>query len=475
MLAGDGDQPLHARLADAALGLVDDALEGEVVVLRVDQAQVGVGVPDLRPLEEARAADHRVGNLEQHEPLLEAAHLERRAHQHRRIPVLAAGLLPALDLVTDHAGLGLAVPHAGNPDLVAALGLGPQRLAEPALVGGDQARSGLQDVRGGAVVALQPHHLGAGEIALEAQDVVHLGAPPAVDRLVVIADAADVAPALGQQAQPQVLGDIGVLVLVHQQVAEALLEGLQHVRMGGEDGQIVQQQVAKVAGVQRPQPVLVLLVQHHALAVGEGLALGRRGLLRGQALVLPAVDQAGEVARRPALQVEVGRLNQLLQHPLLVVVVQDGEAGLQPHQLGVAAQDLRRHRVEGAEPAQPFSLAADQVADALAHFAGGLVGEGDDQQLPRPRTVGVQDMGQARGQHPRLAGPGACEHQHRALRRLHRSTLLGVQAGEIVGGGRVDPGEVGDARRGRGGGHERFLVTRTNVARPGPGLRGAQT
>src|SRR3546814_12521352 len=55
----------------------------------------------------------------------------------------------------------------------------------------------------------------------EAQDVADLGATPAVDRLVVVADAAEVAVALRQEAQPEVLRDVGVLVLVDQDVAEA--------------------------------------------------------------------------------------------------------------------------------------------------------------------------------------------------------------------------------------------------------------
>ena len=135
-----------------------------------------------------------------------------------------------------------------SPGLV----LGAQRLAEPALVVRDQVRGGGEDVAGGAVVALQPDHLGAGEVALEAQDVVDLGAAPAVDRLVVVADAADVLRRrqfvtrgkslvasrhrsrhrpLREQPQPQVLGDVGVLVLVDQDVAEAVLVLGQHVRV----------------------------------------------------------------------------------------------------------------------------------------------------------------------------------------------------------------------------------------------------
>ncbi len=88
---------------------------------------------------------------------------------------------------------------------------------------------------GRAVVALQPDHLRTGEILVEAQDVVDLGAAPAVDRLVVIADAADVlrpgGAALGKQPQPEILRDVGVLVLVDEDEAEAVLELGQDLRI----------------------------------------------------------------------------------------------------------------------------------------------------------------------------------------------------------------------------------------------------
>ena len=70
--------------------------------------------------------------------------------------------------------------------------VGEQRLAEPALIVGDEVRGGAEDVGGRAVVALEPDDGGARKILFEAQDVVDLGAAPAIDRLVVVADAADV-------------------------------------------------------------------------------------------------------------------------------------------------------------------------------------------------------------------------------------------------------------------------------------------
>jgi hypothetical protein len=102
--------------------------------------------------------------------------------------------------------------------------IGEQRLAEAALVVGDEVGGGPRMCGGRAVVALEPDDLGAGEILVEAQDVVDLGAAPAIDRLVVVADAAEVLASAGPgpEPQPQILRDVGVLVLVDQDVFEAL-------------------------------------------------------------------------------------------------------------------------------------------------------------------------------------------------------------------------------------------------------------
>ena len=155
-------------------------------------AQIGERVADFGALIEARAADHPIGQAERDEAVLELAHLERGAHQDRDLVERVAFALQLLDLLADRARLLLGIPGAGDGDLLARLVLGAQRLAEPALVVRDQMRGGGEDVAGGAVVALQPDDLGAREVVLEAQDVVDLGAAPAVDRLVVVADAAEI-------------------------------------------------------------------------------------------------------------------------------------------------------------------------------------------------------------------------------------------------------------------------------------------
>ncbi len=158
----------------------------------VDQPQIGQGVADFRPLVEARAADHAIGQAEGDEAVLELAHLERGAHQDGHLVELLAVALELLDLLAERARLLLGIPGGGDDDLVARLAFRAQRLAEPAFIVGDQVRGGAEDVAGRAVIAFEPDHLGAGKIVLEAQDVVDLRAAPAIDRLVVVADAADV-------------------------------------------------------------------------------------------------------------------------------------------------------------------------------------------------------------------------------------------------------------------------------------------
>ncbi len=264
--------------------------------------------------------------------------------------------LQLLDLLADGAGLLLAVPGAGDGDFLAQHVVGAQRLAEPALVMGDDVRRGGEDVAGRAVIALQPDHRGAGKVVLEAQNVVHFGAAPAIDRLIVVADAADVfGPArrsglplpvygervgmkrplrwlrrrkrpltrrasrvdlspragrgatrpLRQQPQPQILRDIGVLVFVDQNEFEARLILAQHFGLLAEQPDALEQQIAEIGGVENLQPFLERLVEFQPLAVGEGGGFARRHLLRRQAAILPAVDQHRQHARRPAFLVDV--------------------------------------------------------------------------------------------------------------------------------------------------------------------------
>ena len=213
---------------------------------------------------------------------------------------------------------------ADQPHLLAALRRSPQGFAQPVRIGGDDTRSGGKDMRGGPVVLFQPDHRSTRKIRLEPQDIAHLGPAPAIDRLIIIAHAADVVMRLRQQPQPQVLRHIGILILVHQTVFEPALILRQHIRMRLKDRNHMQQQIAEIHRVQGAQPVLIGRVKLGSPVV-IGPRFGRRHAGRRQRPVLPAVDQPGQHPCRPALFVDISRRNHLLQQAQLIIRIQNGE------------------------------------------------------------------------------------------------------------------------------------------------------
>jgi hypothetical protein len=120
---------------------------------------------------------------------------------------------------------------------------------------GDQMRGGGEDMAGRAVVALQPDDLGAGKIMLEAQDVVDLGAAPAIDRLVVVADAADVLRRRVPSGSDAAATAAAATDTARRWCPDTRRRGcsgsavilLQHVRMLAEQADTFEQQVAEIA------------------------------------------------------------------------------------------------------------------------------------------------------------------------------------------------------------------------------------
>ncbi len=126
---------------------------------------------------------------------------------------------------------------------------------------------------------------------------------------------------------------------------------LKYVGVFSQKPQIVQQQVAEVAGIENAQTILVHGVELLAAIAGEFRAIALYFLGR-EPLVFPLIEVPGKGFWRPALLVDVFRLKDTLDQAHLIIVVQDREVRLQADQFRVPAQDLRRDRVESAEIGQ---------------------------------------------------------------------------------------------------------------------------
>ena len=438
-----GAQDLDGLVADPARRDVDDALEADAVGVRAQDAQVGKGVLDLAPRVEPGAADELVADPVAQEQFLDRPGLGVHPVHHRDVarPEAVVLLVAApgergtaaadqpLDLAGDPLGLFLLVVGLEALDADAAGVVGPQLLVLARGVARDDRVGGVEDQLGRAVVLLELDDGGVGPVAFEVEDVAQVRAAPRVDRLVVVADHAQVAMAGGQRLDPQVLRPVGVLVLVDVEVAPALLVLGEDVGRLVEQPDGLEQEVVEVERVRLAQPLLVAGRQ----ARDRPLAVVRRVLgqeRRVEHLVLGPADGPEDRAR-PELagQRHVLLAQDLLHQRGLVVGVVDDEAAADPDGLAVGPQHARGERMERARHHVPPAL-ADQADDPLAELRRRPVGEGHRQDPPRGDVLDADQVGDPVGEDAGLARAGAGQDQQRAVGRGDRAGLLGVEGAD---------------------------------------------
>ena len=188
---------------------------------------------------------------------------------------------------------------------------------------------------------------------------------------------------------------VRVLVLVHQHVAEFPLVVFQHLRLLTEQGDSVEDDVVEVQGAGGGQLFLVGGVDFgdagHA-PVGFG-AVPPGEFLRAQVLVLGAADDGEDVFGREGLVVQVQLLQNVLHHPAGVVGIVDGEVLGKAQPVNVPPEDADAGGVEGGGP-DIVCHGAQAGGQAVLQLPGGLVGEGDGDDLPGPgRVHGAQPPG----------------------------------------------------------------------------------
>ena len=290
----------------------------------------------------------------------------------------------------------------------------------------------MQDGVGGAVIFLQPDDLGIWEKLFELKDVGDLRAAPAVDRLVVISDDADMEMRRADELLEELhLEGIGVLELVHRDAGIPEAKHIPDIRVLTEDFLGEQQQVVEIHGVLRAQLVLIGGAQHREIIV---LQLG--GI---DALVLGFGNGGKDIVRLHLLRRATFPDEQLLHHADLVGVRADREIRLVAELADATAEDPHAERVEGTHGHGLNGLFRDHTADPLAHLAGSLVREGNGEDL-RGLDPLLQHVGDAAGHGAGLAGAGTCQEHDRAVEGAHGFALGLIQGvkGERRGHRRAD-------------------------------------
>jgi hypothetical protein len=334
------------------------------------------------------------------------------------------------DLGGDEARLGVLVLDLEGAHRVALAEVGPEVLRLALAVVRDHRIGGPEDGVRRAVVLLERDRARLAEVALELEDVADVRAAERVDRLVRVADRADVAVLLRQQLQKPVLRMVRVLVLVDEDVAEGLLPALARLREVLQDLHREHQQIVEVGRVRGEHATLVEVVHlGDRLVVERGDALGVVG--RRDELILGGGDLRVDAARREALRVALELLEALLREAHLVGLIVDGEVRAVAEPLRLAPQDPAAGGMEGEDPDRARDR-AEQVLEPLAHLACGLVRERDREDLVRLHAAGVDQVRDAVGEDAGLARARPGHDEQRAFGGQDRLALRRVEVGEVL-------------------------------------------
>ena len=410
-------RPSQGRGPDPSSGDIDDPADSQVVSPVVDGLEVAQDILDLSSVVEVGAAHDIVGEGPQDQAFLQEAGLGIGPVEDGKTPVGQGPVAPHLVLyvLRDKGGLlhgRREAPHmdAGPPTAVCPEGL---VLAGPVVA--DHGIGRVQDILGGPVVLLQADDHGVRIDLFEVQDIADVRAPEFVDGLVVVADHAEVPVFAREEADQLELGPVGVLVLVDHDIAEALLVHVQDLVVGVEEPDRQHEEVIKVHCVVLAQKPLVLLVGHADLLFPEALPVVLLTVLQGgQKLVLRGGHRGQDLPLLQVLCIDPQVFAGLLHQGLLVVGVVYDEGGLIAQKVDMAAEDPHAHGVEGRDPDSLTGPAQDLV-HAVPHLAGGLVGEGDRQDIPGIDLAFVDQVCDPVGDHPGLAAAGAGQDQDRTF------------------------------------------------------------
>ena len=156
------------------------------------ELQVRERILDLLPLVEPDAADDLVGDAGAPQRVFQRARLRVGAIQHRD-RVLDVVVQRRARRPRDELGFVEIVAGAVIQNLRAAFALGIEPLVLAIAVLRDDGRRRVENDLCRSVVAFEPDDARLGEIVLEVEDVAQVGAAPFVDRLIRIADDAQVA------------------------------------------------------------------------------------------------------------------------------------------------------------------------------------------------------------------------------------------------------------------------------------------
>ena len=359
----------------------------------VDHAQIRDNVLDFLALIEAQTADNLIGNARTDEGILYGIRLCVHAVQDGMVRESLSFCCIFQNGVRDKSRLVLLGLCAIHLDLTAFLILCPQCFSLALGIMLDDRIGCLQNGLGATVVLLKANDLGITVLIFKVQNIFDGRSAEFIDTLVIIADHADVVVSGRQQAHQQELGVVGILILIHHDVAEAVAVFFQNVRELLEQLDRQHNDVVEVQCIGCLQALLVKLInlRHDFLTIIS--ARFAQQVLCGHHLVLSGADGGKDSFRSHRLFLDIQLLERILDDTNRVIGIIHRKAPVVPQILNLSAQDSHARRMEGGG-LNIQCLFAEHRFQTLLEFSCRFVGKGNGKDIPWSYRTVCNDSGQ---------------------------------------------------------------------------------
>ena len=275
----------------------------------------------------------------------------------------------------------------------------------------------LEDFGRRAIVVLEADHLGVRKPRGHCEQVLRARAREGVDRLVVVADGAQLVAIAEPAVEERLLEQVDVLVLVDGEGLVALANLRQRALVRVEEPDRELDQVLEVdAALVGLAPLVLAVDAEHEVRRDRRLVVAERAqvLGRSDAPVLRPLDLGREVGGRAEAVGPSQRVPDVAERERLRREDLPGRLGREEPQL------TERGRMEGRAPHARHA----ELLEPAAHLAGRLVGERDREDLVGAKGAGRNLVRDPVRDRRRLPGAGPGEDANRPADGLDRAALL---------------------------------------------------
>ena len=247
MIAGVRIEFVNAGVANAALRHIEHSLHIYFIGFVNGSTQISECIFHLATLIKTSAANNFVRNTKTYERLFKNTTLRISTVKNGHFaPLARIGFVCLVNLLRNPARFIVLIIGVITHDGVACSGVAPEVLWLALNIVGYNRIGCIQNILCAAIVLRQHHSGDIRKCFLKLHDVAKICAAKSVNRLVGIAHNANIVVLCTKHKNNFVLGNVGVLVFVYQNVLKALLVHTKHIGMLLEELHGTHEQIVEV-------------------------------------------------------------------------------------------------------------------------------------------------------------------------------------------------------------------------------------